>query len=1094
MIKKIFSLFVFLLFIILNAILVYSQIQVNQYSQAETTNITGIASTTDQAQIDNYLNTNFDGLTWDVTEAIISQTSQNTTQRPTTYTDTGATTTNPTYAFDNDFTTYSRTEYDVNAEPNIIWNTWQSNTSACDSVTLYIDWEAEAGSDDTYQLLYSTDNGNSWQVIQSWTSAGRARANSTIDLGSIPTSGIQVRIDSSKKKGPDNAGVLIYEMWTECSGTVTNYGVSVEHNATGVSYTGTLKSVNVSVNFTSTLDDTYQLYIYDFVNNVWDITPCQNQNILANNYYTLWCNVTTNPTNYISGNGKISIRLNSTEDSDQGTLKEEYVQFYISSQVSDIQPPTWNNMVTNAPTNYDFNTKTIFNITWQDNVQVDTVIIEGNWSGAPINYSMFLFEGTTSNGVWSYNETLPAGNFYWKSYANDTSNNWNVSDVNYFSIAKADPTANMVLTASPSWTVTYPTETTVQGSETNNGDADLTYNLYRNNSLVSNPETILLGAGTYEYIFNTSGGQNYTSGSISNILTVNKAPTETYLYINGTRADKVVGVGGILNFTVATNVSGRNVELWTNYTDGIYKKWDGPSLEPLENITTMDTLGTFIFTGNFSGDQNYTGSTESWIVTVQLTTPQWKNNKTSPTSPVLYIPGASYQFNVTWSDDIGISTVFIEHNFTGSLINETMQQGNSINGGYEYYYNIQDLGAGTYVWRSYANDTDNQWNVTDQWIYIIKKRPIKVYQWLQVTNWTNTNITYELTIIVYNNDSITFSNIHVVPDNKFGSSYIISNLAPGQENKTILVNISNRPNQDEWFNVSPAVISTNVTGQSNKIDTILPIDPPSKLGGYLEVNLITPDPTALTSIIQNSTFWVNASVTCRQALIGCGEVTGIVRYNLSSAYPDTPINTTFGDKPFFVNETPASAIKSCGNLGLDQTCTLTWLINATGDVGSSWKIGVLFNSSSANVQTNHTNNATVSIISCVVDMTTQFNSIDFGELNPNTQQNPALNNSQNYYNITVNQGSCNLDLYIKATDLTNSSLTTYIGVGNLTYSNTSNSYTESFNLTKTYQAIKLNVAPVNNVTTWYWINVPPVYAGYYNGTIYITGVRVGELP
>ena len=39
--------------------------------------------------------------------------------------------------------------------------------------------------------------------------------------------------------------------------------------------------------------------------------------------------------------------------------------------------------------------------------------------------------------------------------------------------------------------------------------------------------------------------------------------------------------------------------------------------------------------------------------------------------------------------------------------------------------------------------------------------------------------------------------------------------------------------------------------------------------------------------------------------------------------------------------------------------------------------------------------------------------------------------------------------------------------------------------------IKGNAAANTNVTTWYWLNVPPVYAGRYNGTIIISGVEYG---
>jgi hypothetical protein len=94
----------------------------------------------------------------------------------------------------------------------------------------------------------------------------------------------------------------------------------------------------------------------------------------------------------------------------------------------------------------------------------------------------------------------------------------------------------------------------------------------------------------------------------------------------------------------------------------------------------------------------------------------------------------------------------------------------------------------------------------------------------------------------------------------------------------------------------------------------------------------------------------------------------------------------------------------------------------------------------------------------------------------------------------VNEGSCNLDIYINSTDLVNSTYNSRIAVGNITFSNTTNNYANSYPLSYLWQLLKSNVQPLTNITTYYWLNVPPVYAGYYNGNITIKGVLVGEQP
>jgi hypothetical protein len=261
---------------------------------------------------------------------------------------------------------------------------------------------------------------------------------------------------------------------------------------------------------------------------------------------------------------------------------------------------------------------------------------------------------------------------------------------------------------------------------------------------------------------------------------------------------------------------------------------------------------------------------------------------------------------------------------------------------------------------------------------------------------------------------------------------------------------------------------------------------------YLEVNLtLPPDPT---NVVQNRTFIVNATVYCRD--VNCGNVNGTVRYNLTTENPDTPVNVTQGDQPLFIQESPALSMKACPTnpLDVDEFCNLTWVINATGSVSTELEIGVLFNSSDISIVDNNTQNSTVSITDCTLDFSLMWSSIDFDNLNPNTNENSAPGNSDNEYNISVNYGSCNLDFYINGTDMENATFKSKVGVDNITWSNVSNDYSTSYNLSKTISPIKINIPENTNVTTWYWLNVPPVYAGKYNGTIIIHGVKNGESP
>ncbi|MEM7825374.1 MAG: hypothetical protein QW412_00760 [Candidatus Aenigmatarchaeota archaeon] len=257
--------------------------------------------------------------------------------------------------------------------------------------------------------------------------------------------------------------------------------------------------------------------------------------------------------------------------------------------------------------------------------------------------------------------------------------------------------------------------------------------------------------------------------------------------------------------------------------------------------------------------------------------------------------------------------------------------------------------------------------------------------------------------------------------------------------------------------------------------------------GWLEVNLQFP---LSYNIAQNKSFLLNATVFCRNG--SCGDVFGTPYYNLSSSFPDTQVNTSEGDRPFYVQEPPypSQATKVCLTNPLEENefCNLTWIINATGEVESSWKLGVLFNSSFQ--VRNHTINSTVTITLIIESISFSFDHIDFGVLIPNTkaENNPAPGNTYNYYNIT-NTGTCELQLWIKGTDLINSTFNSFISVGNLSWSNSTNVYDEGlvYPLTYSYKLLYSSLLPSFNATTYYWLSVPSVYAGVYRGTITVCG-------
>lgn len=458
----------------------------------------------------------------------------------------------------------------------------------------------------------------------------------------------------------------------------------------------------------------------------------------------------------------------------------------------------------------------------------------------------------------------------------------------------------------------------------------------------------------------------------------------------------------------------------------------------------------------------------------EIVPPQFNSNSTSVSSGTQYAPEINYGFQINFTDNIGISTAFFETNLNSSIKNYTVSCfGPATN--VLCIINFTDLTAGNnYQYRWIANDTSNNFNSTDVVSYQIAKNTSAVIRLF--LNETEGNKIYGQNQIANFTAFLNVSGKTIFLDSNYTGWALQSNANSRIDNITTLSSVGNNFNLTAYWNGDE-----NYTASSQTYFFNITL-------AYLEVLLIEPIPMSTTDVIQNYTFTINATVFCRGG--NCGNVNGTAMYNLSSNNPDTPINTTQGDKPFFINESQPSAMKACPTNSLDpgEFCNLTWNVNASGNINSNWKIGVYFNSSYSQIK-NFTENATVSIVSCTVDFNLTWSSINFGLLDPSTGPYNASGNSNDEYNITVKKGSCNTDLYIKGTDLVNNTLNSVIGVGNATWNNVSNNYLTSFNLSKTDQVIKLNTPQNTNITTWYWLNVPAVYAGYYNGTITITGVK-----
>ncbi|MCK4551100.1 MAG: hypothetical protein KAT91_04050, partial [Candidatus Aenigmarchaeota archaeon] len=134
-------------------------------------------------------------------------------------------------------------------------------------------------------------------------------------------------------------------------------------------------------------------------------------------------------------------------------------------------------------------------------------------------------------------------------------------------------------------------------------------------------------------------------------------------------------------------------------------------------------------------------------------------------------------------------------------------------------------------------------------------------------------------------------------------------------------------------------------------NTTINITTPS---GAFEVSLVVPPEISTTQVAQYRNITVNATVKCING--ACGTVNGTLQYSNMTIGPNT-ISVGSGT-PFYVNDGGPNP-KTCGDMGMNDECNLTWVINSTGAIDSVWNISVLFEGTQA--IDNSTNNATIEI-------------------------------------------------------------------------------------------------------------------------------------
>ncbi|MBS3075465.1 Ig-like domain repeat protein [Candidatus Pacearchaeota archaeon] len=342
-----------------------------------------------------------------------------------------------------------------------------------------------------------------------------------------------------------------------------------------------------------------------------------------------------------------------------------------------------------------------------------------------------------SNGIYT------AGSIS-ANYSTSGNANYSASSVTFaIAISKANPSGTLNNITSKD--LTYPSPFNFTFTETNSGDSDVIYKIYRNGIDVTseNGTNAVLGVGTWNYILNSTEGHNYSSNfSISNfsVMINQNASAVVYVYLNNSRT----------NITMYNNTA-----IWLNATlfnisgtISLYKNGNlinsGNSFA--SNFTDFNNTGIYNITARYSGNENYSGSNETLFVDVIPVL-----DLTGPIISIIhpeqktYIYNSSLSLNFSVSDLDGISSCWynIDNGINKTLANCQNTTFNASNGNHVFYLYANDsLGNLGYASRNFfvnglilnceaggpyqrnsivnilGNASDNGFNLNSQSIYL----------------------------------------------------------------------------------------------------------------------------------------------------------------------------------------------------------------------------------------------------------------------------------------------------------------------------------------------------------------------------------------
>jgi len=317
--------------------------------------------------------------------------------------------------------------------------------------------------------------------------------------------------------------------------------------------------------------------------------------------------------------------------------------------------PQWSTNVTSLTSPYTGpSSLSSFNVTWtQANFSVSVVFFESNYTGTATNYTMTQL----ATNMYNYNITLGAGTYYWKSWANSSKNTWNNTPQFIITISKGTLSGTIAGAS-----VTYPNAVNVVPTRsTAGGDTDVTYVFWRNTSVnggtqvssavAASPtaDTSLLGAGTYSWILNSTGGANWTSSSSIAI--------QAYTVSKGTLSGISI-TGASVTYPNAVSVSASGTSSNEDDIDVAYNFYRNSSATNAALVSTATDANpssdtTLLGVGTYSWFWNSTGGA-NWSASSAVNNLQTYSVSQGIPNVLTWINNASANYTLTYPNTIEI--------------------------------------------------------------------------------------------------------------------------------------------------------------------------------------------------------------------------------------------------------------------------------------------------------------------------------------------------------------------------------------------------------------------------------------------------------